>query len=110
MKKLFLFMILAAMGLHIMQAQKSGKPTKSVETVIFTVNMDCQDCVNKLTKQLAFEKGVKDLYLNLNDQVVAIKYRADKTTKELLKKSIEKLEYQVAERQSREGLPEGWKI
>jgi copper chaperone CopZ len=108
MKKVLLLLTLTLLALPVTLAQKSEKPSKTPETVVFNVNMDCQHCVDKVTKQLTFEKGVKDLYVNLENQVVAIKFRPDKTSRETLKKSIEKLDYVVSENKEPKGLPEGW--
>lgn len=109
MKKIVLLTMLILMVIPIGRAQKSNSTSKTPEIVVFTVNMDCQNCVEKITKQLTFEKGVRDLYVNLENQVVAVKFRPDKTNKAHLQKVLEKMEYEVSERQSKEGLPENWK-
>ena len=46
-------------------------------------------------KNISFEKGVKDLHVCLEDQIVSIKYDASKTSEETLKAAIEKLGYPV---------------
>ena len=55
------------------------------------VKLHCQSCVKKLQENIAFEKGVKDLHVCLEDQIVAIKYDASKTNEETLKNAIIKL-------------------
>lgn len=109
MKKIVLLTMLILMVIPISRAQKNNSTSKTPEIVVFTVNMDCHNCVEKITKQLTFEKGVRDLYVNLENQVVAVKFRPDKTNKAHLKKVLEKMEYEVTERQSKDGLPENWK-
>ncbi|WP_320018579.1 heavy metal-associated domain-containing protein [Labilibaculum manganireducens] len=74
-------------------AQK--KEAKKVETVVFNVEMDCQECVNKIEKNIPFEKGVKDLKVDLKSKKVTVSYKTNATTKENLKKALEKLDFKV---------------
>ena len=76
-------------------AQK--QEVKKVETVVFNVGMDCQGCVNKIEKNLPFEKGVKDLKVDLENKKVTLVYKTKSTNKEKLKKAIEKLKFEVTE-------------
>jgi copper chaperone CopZ len=64
-------------------------------TVCFHVAMDCLSCKQKIEKNLAFEKGVKDLDVNFADKTVKIKYNKLKNSPELLKQAIQKLKYEV---------------
>ena len=67
------------------------------EQVVFLVNIHCHNCEQKVKKNIAYEKGVKDLATDLDKQLVTIKYRTDKTDKAKLKKAIEKLGYTCEE-------------
>lgn len=107
MKKVIAFVTLVFIIHQFTIAQ--AKPGKTPEKVIFSVNMDCHACVEKISKQLTFEKGVRDLYINLENQIVAIRYRPDKTSKAHLKKTLEKMKYEVSERLEKDGLPDSWK-
>ncbi len=82
-------------------AQTDKKPAKKkkgeLKDVTFNVHLHCEDCVKKVQENIAFERGVKDLDVSLDDQTVAIKYDAAKTSEETLKKAIEKLGYPVSE-------------
>lgn len=93
MKKLLVLMV---MILAIVSGYADNKD-KNVKEVIYKVEMDCQSCVNKITKNIPFEKGVKDLNVDLEGQTVTVKYRDDKTTKENLVKAFEKLDFKVEE-------------
>jgi len=76
-------------------AQK--QEVKKIETVVFNVGMDCQGCVKKIEKNIPFEKGVKDLKIDFENKKVTLKYKTKSTTKEALKKAIEKLHFKVTE-------------
>lgn len=76
----------------------SAGPKKKgeVKEVTFSVHLHCENCVNKVQENVAFEKGVKDLKISLEDQTVFVKYDAAKTSEQTLKAAIEKLGYPVA--------------
>ena len=103
MKKFLAFIIVAAMAVSSAFAadsaadQKRGKKSKAeLKEVTWTVNLHCENCVEKVNENLAFEKGVKDMKVSLADQTVMLKYDSAKTSAEKLKAAIEKLGYPVA--------------
>jgi copper chaperone CopZ len=73
------------------QEPKDKAKKKKSEEVTFTVNMYCENCKTKIEKNISWEKGVKDLTIDLEKKTVEIVYDAKKTTEEKLKKAIEKL-------------------
>ena len=73
-------------------SDKKPKKTKApVKEVTFKVHLDCPNCVKKVQENLAFEKGVKDLHICMEDQIVAVKYDSAKTDEEKLKNALVKL-------------------
>jgi copper chaperone CopZ len=80
----------------IVSAQDKKENAKE-EQVVFSVNMHCENCEQRIKKNIPYEKGVKDLTTDLKKQLVTIKYKTDKTDREQLKKSIEKLGYTCEE-------------
>ncbi|MDR0419583.1 MAG: heavy-metal-associated domain-containing protein [Prevotellaceae bacterium] len=66
---------------------------KNEAEVTFKTSINCEQCKAKIEKNIPFEKGVEDLDVNIEDKTVYIKYRADKTDINKLKKAIEKLGY-----------------
>lgn len=70
---------------------------KKVDIVIFNVEMDCMGCVDKIEKNIPYEKGVKALKVDFKNQKVSITYKTKSTSKEQLKKAIEKLEFKITE-------------
>ena len=65
--------------------------------VVFSVNMDCHNCEQKVVKNIPFERGVRDMTTNLEKQLVTIKYQTNRTDKDKLKKAIEKLGFTCEE-------------
>ena len=84
------------LGTVTVSAQDKTKNNKE-EQVVFSVNMHCHNCEQKVKKNIPYEKGVKDLTTDLEKQLVTIKYQTDKTDKAKLKKSIEKLGFTCEE-------------
>lgn len=74
----------------------SKKKKAELKEVTFLVHLHCESCMNKVQENIAFEKGVKDLKVSLEDQTVYVKYDAAKTSEETLKAAIEKLGYPVS--------------
>lgn len=69
---------------------------KNMRKVTFKVHqMVCQNCEKKVQKNIAFEKGLKELKTNLQDKTVTIVYDADKTSVENLKKGFSKFNYEA---------------
>lgn len=93
MKKMIL-MLLAA--LLCTGAALYGKPQKKTETVTFSVSMDCRNCEKKITENISFEKGVKDLSTDLPSRTVKVEFDPVKTDTLKLAAAIRKLGYKVS--------------
>lgn len=76
--------------------KKPSKKKGEIKSVVFSVYLHCDSCVEKVQENIAFEKGVKDLKVSLENQTVALKYDSKKTNEETLKAAIEELGYPVS--------------
>ena len=88
-------LLLGTCVVYIFAQDKKGND--KTEQVVFSVNMHCENCEQKVKKNIPYEKGVKDLTTNLEKQLVTIRYQTDKTDRAKLKKAIEKLGYTCRE-------------
>ena len=61
------------------------------QTVVFDVDIHCQGCITKIEKNIAFERGVKDLECNLDDKTVTIVYDPQKTDVRHLQEAFGKI-------------------
>ena len=84
---------LLATNLVFAQERVNNRETQ----VVFVVNMDCHACEQKVKKNIPYERGVRNLTTDLEKQLVSITYRTNRTDKERLKKSIEKLGFTCKE-------------
>ncbi|GAB6982367.1 heavy-metal-associated domain-containing protein [Prevotella dentasini] len=89
MKKSILTMLLAMAAIAV--------SAKDIKTVVFTTTpqMHCESCENKIKGNLRFEKGVKEIKTDVEEQKVYVTYDADKTTEEKLRQSFEKFGYKA---------------
>ena len=94
MKKIIaiLMPMLVSVASFSVLAQKP-KPKTKTETVTYIVNMHCQNCVNKLTDNLSFLKGVEDFKISLKDKTITIKFNPAKVQEKTFVETIEKLGY-----------------
>lgn len=88
--------VVAAEPAALADTKPAKKKKGEVKEVTFNVHLHCANCVKKVQENIAFEKGVKDLHVCLDDQTVSIKYDAAKTSEATLKAAIEKLGYPVS--------------
>ena len=91
MKKLFLvsaMMLTAVVGM-----------AKDIKTVVVTTQpqMHCESCEKKITGNLRFEKGVKQIECDIEGQRVTITYDADKTNSDAIIQSFGKFGYKATE-------------
>ena len=62
--------------------------------VIFSCpDIDCPHCAMKINENIAFEKGVKDLNVNVETKQVSVIFNAEKTDTLALGKALAKLGY-----------------
>jgi copper chaperone CopZ len=111
-EKLIFVIVISLLSVMNMSAQKAEKVKSAkkakTETVVYSVNISCDNCVNKIKKQLSFEKGVKDLHFSLEDKVVAVKFDPTKTDRKKVFETIKKLGYIVSEQETIEKAPKSW--
>ena len=85
-----LFLILTGIG----NSLKAQKPTGEKEVTIWA-SMTCESCKKKIERDIAFEKGVKDITVDLSKKTVTIKYKAEKNSDDKLLKAVEKLGFEA---------------
>ncbi len=104
MKHVLLVILCAMLVFPSAYAQDKKKDNK--ETVVFAVeNMHCTNCVKKVEKNIAFEKGVTDLKCDLKNKTVEVTYRADKTTEANLVSAFKKLDMDAVAKEGKAGKP-----
>lgn len=92
MNRLVIF-LMAILPLAFVLSTAEAKPNK--QKVVLYVNLHCQDCCDKILKNIPFDKdlknGVKDLNFDLEAQTVTVTYNANKTDVPALQKAFAKI-------------------
>lgn len=92
MKRLVIF-LMAILPMAYMLSTAEAKPNK--QTVVLYVHLHCQDCCDKILKNIPYDKelknGVKDLVFDLEAQTVTVTYDANKTNVPALQKAFAKI-------------------
>ena len=83
MKNYLLILLMALMPMMAFAANK--------QKVVLSCDLHCQGCCDKITKNIAFEKGVKDIVCDLKTKTVTVTYDADKTDIPTLLQAFEKI-------------------
>ena len=94
MKK-YLFIIICSVfcTLSVSAANGLGHTWKrsNRQTVVLSCDIHCQGCCDKIMKNIAFEKGVKDIVCDLDTKTVTLTYDTTKTDLPTLLKAFEKI-------------------
>lgn len=72
-------------------ASPAVQAKQNKQKVTFYVYLHCDACVSKIMKNIAFEKGVKDIECSIENQTVVVTYDANKTDIPTLQKAFEKI-------------------
>lgn len=88
MKK-FLFITVLLSVFSFLLSPMAAKTNK--QTVVLSCNLHCQGCCDKVMKNIAFERGVKDLVCDLKHKTVTVTYDANKTDIPTLLVAFEKI-------------------
>ena len=70
-------------------AQKEAKKKEAQTT--FAVEIMCDNCVKNIKKNIAYEKGVKNLKIDSENQQVTVIYNPEKTNPEKLIEAFKKI-------------------
>lgn len=104
MKKIILMCLVALLGVGVANAQKPQKGEKHYVTVEFITSLDCQGCAKKINDTLPYEKGVRDVKIDVPTKVVTVTYDPAKTNNEAIIKAFAKVKIEAS---VKEGCAEG---
>lgn len=73
----------------------AGGKNMHVLVMTTTPRMTCQNCENKIKKNMRFEKGVVKVETSIKEQTVTVTYNADKTDVAALQTAMRKIGYET---------------
>lgn len=103
MKKILLVCLVALFSVAVADAQQPQKGKKQTVTTTFVTDIDCEGCAKKVTNTIPYEKGVKDVQVDVPSKTVTVTYDPAKTNEETLVKAFSKIKINA----SAEGCADG---
>ncbi len=96
MKKIIMLFIAMAMTFAVAEAAESSKKVKpTIEEQTFIADIDCEKCVAKIMNYMPFQKGVKDVEVDLKTKSVEMRFDSRKTSVPTITKLFEKIDVKV---------------
>ena len=71
------------------------KTEKKIATVVFTTDLDCHHCAQKVMNSIPYEKGIKDVKVDVPTKTVTVKFDEAKNSVEGLTKAFESIKVKV---------------
>ena len=88
-------LVLALLALVVGSAVAAPKAEKKIATVVFTTDLDCHHCVQKVMNSIPYEKGIKDVQADVKTKTVTVKFDEAKNSIEALTKAFESIKVKV---------------
>ncbi len=88
-KYLLIALLLLSPFIFHLSPLSAAKADKQV--VVLSVDLHCKACCDKIMKNIAFEKGVKDIVCDLKTKTVTVTYDANKTDVPTLLEAFKKI-------------------
>jgi periplasmic mercuric ion binding protein len=93
---MFSMTTLVAMMILLMNSSGYSQDKKNAEIKIKTSAV-CGMCKDRIEQGLAFEKGIRDVSLDVETKIATVKYNPSKITPDEIRKAISKLGYDADE-------------
>ena len=90
MKKILMICLMAVLGFGISDAMAQKKNT-ALKTTVFVTDVDCENCAKKVDNSIPYQKGVKEVKVDVSTQTVTVTYDVAKTNDEALLKAFKKV-------------------
>lgn len=91
MKKIIMICLLAVMGFGVADAVAQKKGDAALKTTVFLTDVDCETCAKKIDNSLPFQKGVKEVKVDVPTRKVTVTFDTTKTNEEALIKAFKKI-------------------
>ena len=90
MKKIFMLCLMAVIGFGVSDAMAQKKQV-DLKTTVFQTDVDCENCAKKVDNSIPYQKGVKEVKVDVSTQTVTVTYDTSKTNDETLVKAFKKV-------------------
>lgn len=93
MKTKIIIMSVIAIFMATMNMDAQKKKVNYNKTVTFEVSMTCENCKRTIEKNISYEKGMKDMKVDLEHKQVTLTFDTRKTNEEKIIEAFDKLGY-----------------
>ncbi len=90
MKKIIMLCLVAVIGFGVSDAMAQKKQVE-LKTTVFQTDVDCENCAKKVDNSIPYQKGVKEVKVDVSTQTVTVTYDTSKTNDEALVKAFKKV-------------------
>ena len=90
MKKIIMICLMAVIGFGVSNAMAQKKQVE-LKTTVFQTDEDCENCAKKVDNSIPYQKGVKEVKVDVSTQTVTVTYDVAKTNDEALLKAFKKV-------------------
>ena len=90
MKKMIMICLMAVIGFGVSNAMAQKKQVE-LKTTVFQTDVDCENCAKKVDNSIPYQKGVKEVKVDVSTQTVTVTYDVAKTNDEALLKAFKKV-------------------
>ncbi|MBR3792922.1 MAG: cation transporter [Alistipes sp.] len=94
MKKIIMICLMAVIGFGVSDAMAQKKQVE-LKTTVFQTDVDCENCAKKVDNSIPYQKGVKEVKVDVSTQTVTVTYDVAKTNDEALLKAFKKVKVQA---------------
>ncbi len=91
MKKIIMLCLLAVMSFGVADAVAQKKSDAALKTTVFLTDVDCETCAKKIDNSIPYQKGVKEVKVDVATRKVTVTYDATKSSDEALIKAFKKI-------------------
>ena len=93
--KIFSVMAIVLFMVTAVNTNSFAQEAKKYDECKIKVEANCNSCKAKIEKNMAFEKGIKDVNVDLETKVATLKFKTEKTSPEKLLAAVQKLGYKA---------------
>ena len=91
MKKIIMLCLMAVICFGVSDAMAQKKSDAALKTTVFMTDVDCETCAKKIDNSIPFQKGVKEVKVDVPSRKVTVTYDATKSSDEALIKAFKKI-------------------
>ncbi len=98
MKKIVLMCLVALFTVGLVNAQEPRRGERAIETVVFDTNIDCAGCARKVNNTIPYERGVREVVVDVEAKTVTVTFDPTKTNAETLVAAFESVRIEATPR------------